>query len=67
MAKKKEKKEIQTEIEPVITEVNDGQMYTRSVQVSTMHTQVLVSSEDPKDSLNSIKSMVMSLVDKYKT
>ena len=47
-------------------DVSDGSTYTRSVQVSTLNTNVTVQSTDPKDSLSKIKKMVTELVDMYR-
>jgi hypothetical protein len=48
------------------TEKEESDTYTRSIQIATLNTQVLVTSTDPKDTLSIIKEMAVSLIDKYK-
>jgi hypothetical protein len=43
----------------------DKQIINKNIQVSVMNTCIIISSEDPKDSLKDMKNMAEELIDKY--
>ena len=59
---------IECEIEEMDEDLveDEDKEYTRSVQVSTLNTHVIVTSTDPKDDLKKLKGMVIDLVNMYK-
>jgi hypothetical protein len=54
------------EDEESTTVEEDTNGYARSIHVATLNTQVVIESNDPKDSLKDLKIMAESLIDKYK-